>query len=113
MSFASLLNDTCTIFERVETTDPETGQELFELKPIAENVACGFQNGGGSLDRNGRLITATNSDTLFLFPQDFEISKQNHVVEVRGVRFRVSEIMDLGGRKKFLSLSLERTALDE
>lgn len=113
MSFKGLLNDTCTIYERVESADSDTGQQLFELNPIAQEVPCALQHGGGSLDRNARLITGDNTDRVYLLPQAFEITKQHHVIEVRGNRYRVREVTDLGGRKRYLRLNVERTALDE
>lgn len=113
MSFRSLLNDTCTIYERVESTDPITGQQLFEDTAVAANVPCALQHGGGNLDRNARLITGDNTDRLYLLPQAFEITKQSHVIEVRGNKYRVNEVTDLGGRKRYLRLNLERATLDE
>ena len=113
MSFRSLLNDTCTIYERVEGTDQVTGQQLFEDTVVAANVRCALQHGGGNLDRNARLITGDNTDRLYLLPQAFEITKQCHVIEVRGNKYRVNEITDLGGRKRYLRLNLERATLDE
>lgn len=113
MSFRSLLNDVCTIYERVESTDADTGEQLFEQRIVAENVRCALQHGGGSLDRNARLITGDNTDRLYLLPPAFEITKQSHVIEVRGNKYRVNEITDLGGRKRFLRLNLERETLDE
>lgn len=113
MSFRSLLNDTCTIYERIESADPTTGQQLFEQRVVAENVPCALQHGGGNLDRNARLITGDNTDRLYLLPQAFEITKQNHVIEVRGNKYRVNEVTDLGGRKCYLRLNLERETLDE
>lgn len=112
MSFASLLNDTCSIFRRAESADPETGEQKFTLEKAAENVPCAFQNGGGALGE-GRLITGSNTDRIYLFPPGFQLEKMTHVIEVRGVRYRISEIKDMGGRKKYLRVDLERTALCE
>lgn len=113
MSFLSLLNDTCTISARVEKVDEETGEQLFTRQIAAEKVPCAFQNGGGGLDRNNRLITGNNSDRIYLLPPDFEIKKTVHVVTVRGRDYRISDIKDMGGRKRYLRLDLERVALDE
>ncbi len=112
MSFGGLLNDTCTISARVESTDEETGEQLFENQVIAEDVPCALQHGGGSLDRNARLITSENTDRLYLFPQAFEIKKHEHIITVRGSSYRVREVTDLGGRKRYLRLDLERTELE-
>lgn len=113
MSFASLLNDTCNIYARVESIDDETGEQIFMHELVSENVPCAFQNGSGALDRSGRLVTGSNTDRLYLFPPDFEILKTVHVVEVRGAQFRISEVKDMGGRKRYLRLDLERVALDD
>lgn len=113
MSFLSLLNDVCTIFERVANVDADTGEQVFELRQVAENIPCALQNTSGNLDRNARLITGSNSDRLYLLPPDFEITKKSHVVEVRGVHYRITEKVDMGGRKRYLRLNLERTTLNE
>lgn len=113
MSFASLLNDTCNIYARTESVDEETGEQIFAQELVAENVPCAFQNGSGALDRSGRLVTGSNTDRLYLFPPDFEILKTVHIVEVRGAQFRISEVKDMGGRKRYLRLDLERVALDD
>lgn len=113
MSFHHLLNDTCTFSARVESVDEETGEQIFTRQTVAENVPCAFQNGGGGLDRNNRLITGSNSDRLYLFPLDFEIKKTVHIVTVRGRDYRISAVQDMGGRKRYLRLNLERTALNE
>ena len=113
MSFNSLLNDTCTIYARTETVDDETGEQIFKRELAAENVPCAFQNGGGSVDRNGALVTGSNTDRIYLFPPDFQLEKMTHVIEVRGAQFRISEIKDMGGRKRYLRVDLERTALYE
>lgn len=112
MSFFALLNDRCTISERVESTDVETGEQIFENKAVASDVPCALQHGGGTLDRNTRLITSENTDRLYLFPQTFEIKKQVHIIAVRGSSYRVREVTDLGGRKRYLRLDLERIELE-
>lgn len=113
MSFKGLLNDTCTIYERVASTDSDTGQQLFENQPVAENVPCALQHSGGSIDRNARLITGENTDRVYLLPQAFEISKQRHIIGVRGNKYRVREVTDLGGRKRYVRVDLERIALED
>ena len=113
MSFVSLLNDVCTIYERVLTQNETNGEQHEELVEVASDVKCAFQNGGGNIDHNSRLTTGSNSDKLFLLPQAFEIKKHVHIVEVREVQFEVSEVVDLGGRKRFLKLNLERISLDD
>ena len=113
MSFPSLLNDTCNIYARVESIDDETGEQIFTQELVSENVPCAFQNGSGALDRSGRLVTGSNTERLYLFPTDFEILKTVHIVEVRGSQFRISEVKDMGGRKRYLRLDLERVALDD
>ena len=96
-----------------DCVDEETGEQIFAQELVAENVPCAFQNGSGALDRSGRLVTGSNTDRLYLFPPDFEILKTVHVVEVRGAQFRISEVKDMGGRKRYLRLDLERVALDD
>lgn len=113
MSFGGLLNDVCNISARVESADPITGEQLFVNRILAQNVPCALQHSGGSLDRNSRLITGDNTDRLYLFPQAFEIEKGVHIITVRGNSYRVREITDLGGRKRYLRLDLERTQLEE
>lgn len=113
MSFQSLLNDTCTIYSRAEVIDSDTGEQTFTDTAVAENVPCALQHSGGGVDRQGRIITGDNMDRLYLLPQAFEITKQNHIVEVRGNKYYISEVTDLGGRKRFLRLNLTRVALDE
>lgn len=112
MSFGGLLNDTCTISTRVESADAETGEQIFTNQVIAQNVPCALQHGGGSLDRNSRLITSENTDRLYLFPQAFKIKKQEHIITVRGNSYRVREITDLGGRKLYMRLDIERIELE-
>ena len=113
MSFLSLLNDTCTIYERVLRQNEANGEQYEELLPVAANVKCAFQNGGGNVTRESRLVVGNNSDKVFLLPQPFVIRKHTHIVEVRGVTYEVSEVQDLGGRKRFLKLNLEKVALDD
>lgn len=113
MSFGGLLNDTCTFYGRDEESDSETGEQLFDLVKIAENVPCALQHSGGGWNRDDRLIRGDNTDRLYLFPQAFEIKKSETVVEVRGRQYRVREITDLGGRKRYLRLDLDSEVLDE
>lgn len=111
MSFASLLNDTCTIYKRVKNVDEETEQLSYELTPIYSNVKCALQHGGGTFDRTGRLARENNTDRLYLFPIT-GISKMETVVEVRGNKYRVREIVDMGGREMYLRLDLERYSVN-
>ena len=112
MSFLSLLNDTCTISERA-LKQRANGEQYEKLTVVATNVKCAFQNGGGNVARKSRLVVGNNSDKVFLLPQSFDIRKHTHIVEVRGVTYEVSEVHDLGGRKRFLRLDLERVALND
>lgn len=113
MSFESLLNDTCTIYTRTESVDADTGEQLFTNTKLAENVPCALQHSGGGLDRTARLIRGDNTDRLYLLPQAFEIKKQEHIIDVRGHTYRVREVIDMGGRKRYLRLDLERVNLDD
>lgn len=112
MSFGGLLNDKCTIYNRVASIDEETGEQLFTLEKAAENVPCGLQHGGGGLDRNSRLAKEDNSDRLYMFPPTVAITKMETVIEVRGNKYRVREIIDMGGRKKYTRLDLERYSVN-
>lgn len=108
MSFSSLLNDTCTIYNRTSSVDADTCEQVFTLTKAAENVRCALQHGGGGLDRTSRLAKEDNSDRLYMKPPTVTISKMETVVEVRGNKYRVREIIDMGGRKKYTRLDLER-----
>lgn len=107
MSFRSLLNDTCNIYNRVVSIDTETGEQLYTQEKTAENVPCALQHSGGGLDRTSRLAKEDNSDRLYLLPRT-DITKMETVIEVRGNKYRVREIIDMGGRKKYTRLDLER-----
>ena len=113
MSFESLLNDTCTIYTRTESIDADTGEQLFTNTKLAENVPCALQHSGGGLTRTERLVKSDNTDRLYLLPLAFEIKKQEHIVTVRGNSYRVREIIDMGGRKRYLRLDLERVNLND
>lgn len=108
MSFYSLLNDKCTIYNRTITVDEETGEQLVENTKVAENLPCALQHAGGGLDRDSRLAKEDNSDRLYMIPPDVTITKMGTVIEVRGEQYRVREIIDMGGRKRYLRLDLER-----
>lgn len=112
MSFGGLLNDKCTIYNRAASIDEETGEQLFSLTKVAENVPCGLQHSGGGLDRNSRLAKEDNSDRLYMFPPSVTITKMETVIEVRGNKYRVREIIDMGGRKKYTRLDLERYSVN-
>lgn len=112
MSFKGLLNDTCKIYKRVGTIDAETGEQLFTDSLVADNVKCALQYNGGSIDRSSRLIKGSNYDRIYLFPRT-DISKQETIIECRSVKYRVNEIIDLGGRKRYLRLDLERIKLND
>ena len=107
MSFGGLLNDVCTIYNRVVSIDEETGEQLYAQTKTAENVPCALQHSGGGLDRTSRLAKEDNSDRLPTSPRA-DISKMETVVEVRGNKYRVREIIDMGGRKRYMRLDLER-----
>lgn len=107
MSFGGLLNDVCTIYNRVVSIDEETGEQLYTQTKTAENVPCALQHSGGGLDRTSRLAKEDNSDRLYMFSRA-DISKMETVVEVRGNKYRVREIIDMGGRKRYMRLDLER-----
>lgn len=111
MTFGGLLNDFCTIYNRVQIVDEETGEQLFSLQPTATNVPCALQHSGGGLDRTSRLAKEDNSDRLYLFPRE-DITKMETVVEVRGNKYRVREIIDMGGRKRYTRLDLERYSVN-
>jgi len=108
MSFGGLLNDTCTIYNRVKSIDDETGEELFTQTAVAQNVPCALQHSGGGLDRTSRLAKEDNSDRLYMFPPSVTITKMETVIEVRGNKYRVREIIDMGGRNRYTRLDLER-----
>lgn len=107
MSFGGLLNDTCTIYNRVVSIDAETGEQLYTQVIAAQNVPCALQHSGGGLDRTSRLAKEDNSDRLYLFPRT-DITKMETVIEVRGNKYRVREIIDMGGRNRYTRLDLER-----
>lgn len=113
MSFQGLLNDTCTFYTRQETTDADTGEQMFELVAVATAVPCALQHSGGGWNRDDRLERGDNTDRLYLLPQSFAIKKDATIVEVRGRQYRVREITDLGGRKRYLRLNLDSEVLDE
>lgn len=112
MSFFSLLNDKCTIYNRVESVDEVTGEQLFADAAVATDIPCALQHSGGGLDRNSRLAKEDNSDRLYMLPPGVTITKMETVIEVRGNKYRVREIIDMGGRKRFLRLDLERYEID-
>lgn len=113
MSFSGLLNDTANFYERVLEEDSETNEQIATLKSVATNVRCALQHSGGRLDRDSRLIRGDNTDRLYLLPPNFDIKKTETVVEVRCNTYRVNEIIDMGGRRKYWRLDLEREALNE
>ena len=112
MSFAALLNDVCTIYTRTAGTDTVTEEQVFSLTKVAENVPCAMQHAGGGLDRTSRLSKEDNTDRLYLLPQAVTISKMGTVIEVRGNKYRVREIIDMGGRNRYLRLDLERYSIN-
>ena len=111
MSFFGLLNDTCTIYNRVKSIDSETGEILFTEQVFASNVPCALQHSGGGLDRTSRLAKEDNSDRLYMFYRT-DITKMETVIEVRGEKYRVREIIDMGGRRRFTRLDLERYSVN-
>lgn len=112
MSFFGLLNDTCTIYNRVKSIDSETGEILFTEQVSASNVPCALQHSGGGLDRNSRLSKEDNSDRLYMLPPTVTITKMETVIEVRGNKYRVREIIDMGGRNRYTRLDLERYSVN-
>lgn len=113
MSFQGLLNDICDVYTRAESIDADTGEQTFANTLVAQNVPCALQHSGGGLDRTARLIRSDNTDRLYLMPPTFAIKKQETVVSVRGNNYRVREIIDMGGRKRYMRLDLERVNLDD
>lgn len=113
MSFEGLLNDICDVYTRTLTVDADTGEQTFANTLVAQNVPCALQHSGGGLDRTARLIRSDNTDRLYLLPLAFEIKKQDHIISVRGNNYRVREIIDMGGRKRYLRLDLERVNVDD
>lgn len=111
MSFTSLLNDVCTIYNRVISIDGETGEELYTEQATATNVPCALQHSGGGLDRTSRLAKEDNSDRLYMLYRT-DITKMETVIEVRGNKYRVREIIDMGGRRRFTRLDLERYSVN-
>lgn len=111
MSFTSLLNDVCTIYNSVISIDEETGEELYTEQATATNVPCALQHSGGGLDRTSRLAKEDNSDRLYMLYRT-DITKMETVIEVRGNKYRVREIIDMGGRRRFTRLDLERYSVN-
>lgn len=111
MSFGGLLNDTCTIYSRTETVDAETGELTYTLTTVANSVPCALQNAGGGLDRTSRLAKEDNAERLYLFYRT-DITKMKTVIECRGNQYRVREIIDMGGRKRYTRLDLERYSVN-
>jgi hypothetical protein len=112
MSFGGLLNDTCTIYNRVVSVDADTGEQIYTQVIAAQNVPCALQHSGGGLDRDSRLAKEDNSDRLYMFPPTVTITKMETVIEVRGNKYRVREIIDMGGRKRYTRLDLERYSVN-
>ena len=112
MSFFGLLNNTCTFYTRTASADNTTGEQVFTETKIAEGVKCTLQYSGGGLDRNSRLAQADNFYRLYLLPQSFSITKMGTIVEVNGQKYRVREVIDMGGRGRFLRLDLERYSVN-
>ena len=112
MSFSGLLNYECTIYNRVKSVDAETGEELFTLTAQAENVPCALQYSGGGLDRVSRLAKEDNYDRLYLLPQTVAITKMGTVIDVNGAQYRVREVIDMGGRGRYLRLDIERYSVN-
>lgn len=110
--FGGLLNDTCTIYNRVVSIDADTGEQIFTQVVAAQNVKCALQHGGGGLDRTSRLAKEDNSDRLYMYPPTVTITKMETVIECRGNKYRVREIIDMGGRKKYTRLDLERYSVN-
>lgn len=113
MSFQGLLNDVCTFYNREEESAGETFEQTFDLVAVATNIPCALQHSSGGWNRDDRLVRGDNTDRLYLLHQPFEITKGETVVEVRGRQYRVREITDLGGRKRYLRLDLDSEVLDE
>ena len=113
MSFRRLMNDTCNIYALIETQSAATGEEKMIETPIAKNVPCGFQNASDSIQRGQPLQTGSNNDRLFIFPQSFEFKKRETIIQVRGKKYSVDAVIDLGGRKKYLELTLTLISLTD
>ncbi len=111
MSFFGLLNDKCTIYNRVKSIDEETGEILFTEQAVDTDVPCALQHSGGGLDRTSRLAKEDNTDRLYLLYRT-DIKKMETVIDVRGEKYRVREIIDMGGRRRFTRLDLERYSVN-
>lgn len=112
MSFQSLLNSRADIYEADLKQDGTTGQQYKSLSPVAENIPCALQ-GGGSIERSGRIETGTENVRIYLLPQSFEITKHTHIIAVNGVKYNITEVADMGGRERYLRISAERISLND
>lgn len=112
MSFQSLLNSRADIYEADLKQDAITGQQYKSLSLIAENIPCALQGGGG-IERNGRIETGSENVRIYLLPQSFEITKHTHIIAVNGVKYNITEVADMGGRERYLRISAERISLND
>lgn len=113
MSFLSLLNKTATFYTLTASAAAITGQQIFTETKIAEGVKCTFQHSGGGLDRNSRLAKEDKFYRLYMLPPTFAVSKMGTIVEIDGEKYRVREIIDMGGRGRYTRLDLERYGVND
>ncbi len=89
------------------------GPDLHQIPgAVVGNVPCALQGGGG-IERNGRIETGSENVRIYLLPQDFKITKHTHIIAVNGVKYNITEVADMGGRERYLRISAERISLND
>lgn len=111
MSYESLLNDTCNIIAKGITQDPNTGAEVKNIVIAASDVPCRYEDGGENLQVGARLRVGIIKPRVWILPQVFEILKHEHIIEVRGAKYNIVSVIDLGGAKRYIELTLELTTM--
>jgi hypothetical protein len=109
MSFHSLLNNKCDVYER-GFTDDANGQRLATDMIKVSGVACRFQNKGQSFNRTGRFQSVSDSDHIYLKDLGFALLQGTHYFVINGIKYEILDIIDLGGaRRGFLEVNLRLT----
>lgn len=106
MSFASMLNKTCTLEVCARNKNAKTGEVTCEWRVLAARVKCRLRTRSYAEKINSEARFQHSSYALYLEYTDINPALTRVVID--GKIYKVTGAVDMGGGEEYLCLYLER-----
>lgn len=105
--FTGMLNNKCDIYKRKITGKTSLGEKKFSYEKVAEDIPCAFQPQSQINNPLNRLAAAEKGNFLYIVNNlGFKLNAADFEVEVDCQRWKIEQPEDMGGRGRYLALSL-------